>query len=131
MTESITLGNITQVLEGTQYFMDIIRREVDSIPVVDIIGEVDLYNTKEIKDLIDQMIKEGRYQIILNLEKVPFMDSSGIGTLVTAMYRLKKYHGNLKILKVVGSVAKVFKMTGMDAHLEIFEDETEAVNSYK
>lgn len=111
--------------------MELLRREVDSIPIIDIIGEVDLYNTKELKDLIDQLIKEGKYQIIINLEKVPFMDSSGIGTLVTSMYRLKKYHGNLKILKVVGSVAKVFKMTGMDAHLEIFENEEEAVKSFK
>lgn len=111
--------------------MDLIRREVDSIPIIDVIGEVDLYNTKELKDLIDQLIKEGKYQIIINLEKVPFMDSSGIGTLVTSMYRLKKYHGNLKILKVVGSVAKVFKMTGMDAHLEIYENEEDAVKSFK
>ncbi|MDX1958178.1 MAG: STAS domain-containing protein [Leptospiraceae bacterium] len=111
--------------------MEITQREVDSIPVIDIVGEVDLYNTKEIKDLIDQMIKDGKYQIVLNLEKVPFMDSSGIGTLVTGMYRLKKYHGNLKIVNIVGSVAKVFKMTGMDAHLEIFEDEKIAVQSFQ
>ncbi len=111
--------------------MDLIRREVDSIPIIDVIGEVDLYNTKELKDLIDQLIKEGKYQIIINLEKVPFMDSSGIGTLVTSMYKLKKYHGNLKILKIVGSVAKVFKMTGMDAHLEIYENEEDAVRSFK
>ena len=58
------------------------------------------------------------------------MDSSGIGTLVTGMYRLKKYHGNLKVVNIVGSVAKVFKMTGMDAHLEIFETEEEAVESF-
>ena len=111
--------------------MEIIKREVNSVPVIDIIGEVDLYNTKEIKDLIDQMIKDGKYQIVLNLQKVPFMDSSGIGTLVTGMYRLKKYHGNLKIVHIVGSVAKVFKMTGMDAHLEIFDNEEDAVNSFK
>lgn len=111
--------------------MELIRREVDSIPIIDIIGEVDLYNTKELKDLIDQLIKEGKYQIIINLEKVPFMDSSGIGTLVTSMYKLKKYHGNLKVLRVVGSVAKVFKMTGMDAHLEIFENEEDAIRSFK
>lgn len=111
--------------------MELLRREVDSIPIIDIIGEVDLYNTKELKDLIDDLIKEGKYQIIINLEKVPFMDSSGIGTLVTSMYKLKKYHGNLKVLKVVGSVAKVFKMTGMDAHLEIFDNEEDAVRSFK
>ena len=108
-----------------------IERENNSIQIIDIIGEVDLYNTKEIKDLIDDKIKQGKYQIILNLEKVPFMDSSGIGTLVTAMYRLKKYQGSLKILNIVGSVAKVFKMTGMDTHLEIFDKEEDAVKSFK
>ncbi|HNE11540.1 MAG TPA: STAS domain-containing protein [Leptospiraceae bacterium] len=77
--------------------MEMIERESNSIQIIDIIGEVDLYNTKEIKDMIDEKIKQGKYQIILNLLKVPFMDSSGIGTLVTGMYRLKKYQGSLKI----------------------------------
>ncbi len=108
-----------------------IERENNSIQIIDIVGEVDLYNTKEIKDLIDEKIKQGKYQIILNLAKVPFMDSSGIGTLVTGMYRLKKYQGSLKIINIVGSVAKVFKMTGMDTHLEIFDNEDEAVKSFK
>lgn len=111
--------------------MEIIQRENKTIPVIDIIGEVDLYNTKEIKDILDKMIQDGRYQIVLNLEKVPFMDSSGIGTLVTAMYKLKKYHGGLKVINTVGSVAKVFKMTGMDAHLEVFDSEDEAVESFE
>jgi anti-anti-sigma factor len=111
--------------------MEINRREIKNIPVIDIIGEVDLYNTKEIKDLIDVLIKEGHYNIVMNLENVPFMDSSGIGTLVTGMYKLKKYHGNLKVVNIVGSVAKVFKMTGMDSHLEIFTDEVEAVKSFE
>lgn len=111
--------------------MEMIERENNSIQIIDIIGEVDLYNTKEIKDMIDDKIKQGKYQIILNLLKVPFMDSSGIGTLVTGMYRLKKYQGSLKIVNIVGSVAKVFKMTGMDTHLEIFYSEEEAVKSFK
>lgn len=110
--------------------MEIIEREKDSIQIIEIIGEVDLYNTKELKDLIEDKIKQGKYNIILNLNKVPFMDSSGIGTLVTGMYRLKKYQGNLKITNIVGSVAKVFKMTGMDSHLEIFESEDDALKSY-
>jgi anti-anti-sigma factor len=110
--------------------MEMIEREVGIVEIIDVIGEVDLYNTKEIKDLIDEKIKQGKYNILLNLAKVPFMDSSGIGTLVTGMYRLKKYQGSLKIVNIVGSVAKVFKMTGMDTHLEIFDNEDDAVKSF-
>lgn len=111
--------------------MEILPRVVDSIPVLDIIGEVDLYNAKELKEAIDEIVKNQHYEIVINLEKVPFMDSSGIGTLVTSMYKLKKYHGNLKVSGISGSVAKVFKLTGMESHLEVFSSVQEAVASFK
>ncbi|MCC5814722.1 MAG: STAS domain-containing protein [Leptospira sp.] len=111
--------------------MEIIHREVDSYPVLDIDGEVDLYNAREIKEAIDSNVKAQRYEIVINLEKVPFMDSSGIGTLVTGMYKLKKYHGNLKVTGVGGSVAKVFKLTGMESHLEVHATVEDAVASFK
>ncbi len=111
--------------------MELSVREIDSIPVIDVFGEVDLYNAKSIKDAIDEKVKEQKYEIVVNLEKVPFMDSSGIGTLVTGMYKLKKYHGNLKVSGVNGSVAKVFKLTGMESHLEIFPTVEEAVSSFR
>ena len=71
--------------------MEIIVKESKSIPIIEIIGEVDLYNTKDLKDLFDQLIKQGKYKVVLNLKNVPFMDSSGIGTIVTSMYKLRKY----------------------------------------
>lgn len=111
--------------------MEVIHRDVDSYPVLDIEGEVDLYNAREIKEAIDQKVKAQQYEIIVNLEKVPFMDSSGIGTLVTGMYKLKKYHGNLKVTGVSGSVAKVFKLTGMESHLEVHPSVEDAVASFK
>jgi anti-anti-sigma factor len=111
--------------------MEIIQRTIDSFPILDIIGEVDLYNAREIKDALDVIMKSQKYDIIVNLEQVPFMDSSGIGTLVTGMYKLKKYHGNLLVTGVSGSVAKVFKLTGMESHLEVYPTVEEAVASYK
>jgi anti-anti-sigma factor len=111
--------------------MEILSKVIESIPVIEIIGEVDLYNAKDLKDAIEEFLKTQQYEIVIDLSKVPFMDSSGIGTLVTSMYKLKKYHGNLKVTGVSGSVAKVFKLTGMESHLEIFTSVQDAVNSFK
>ncbi len=105
------------------------EKTVDTIAIISLEGEVDLYNAKELKDVLDKKIRNQQYEIVVNLEKVPFMDSSGIGTLVTAMYKLKKYHGNLKVCSVHGSVAKVFKLTGMESHLEVYQSEQAAVDS--
>ncbi|MCC6276194.1 MAG: anti-sigma factor antagonist, partial [Leptospiraceae bacterium] len=45
-------------------------------------------------------------------------------------YRLKKYHGGLKVINITGSVAKVFKLTGMEQHLEVCKNEEEAISSF-
>lgn len=110
--------------------MEIIQRELNSIPIIEVIGEIDLYNTKDLKDIIDKMIQQKKYNIILNLKDVPFIDSSGIGTIVTSMYKLQKYNGNLKISNIYGSVAKVFKITHINTSIEIFQNDEEAVNSF-
>ncbi|XDD54680.1 STAS domain-containing protein [Leptospira sp. WS4.C2] len=109
--------------------MIILEKSSNQVAIISIEGEVDLYNAKELKDILDDKMRKHQYEIVVNLEKVPFMDSSGIGTLVTAMYKLKKYHGNLKVCSVHGSVAKVFKITGMESHLEVFDTEENAVIS--
>ncbi|TGK82341.1 anti-sigma factor antagonist [Leptospira noumeaensis] len=109
--------------------MIIREKSSNQVAIITIEGEVDLYNAKELKDILDDKMRKNQYEIVVNLEKVPFMDSSGIGTLVTAMYKLKKYHGNLKVCSVHGSVAKVFKLTGMESHLEVFDTEENAVLS--
>lgn len=111
--------------------MEIIERELNSIPIIEVIGEVDLYNSKDLKDLIDKLIQQGKYKIVINLKGVPFMDSSGIGTIVTSMYKLQKYEGNLKVASIHGSVAKVFKMTNINSSIEVYGNEEDAVNSYK
>ncbi len=110
--------------------MIIREKSSENICILEIEGEVDLYNAKEIKDILDEKIKAQIYEVVINLAQVPFMDSSGIGTLVTAMYKLKKYHGNLKVCSVHGSVAKVFKMTGMESHLQVYENEAEAIKAF-
>lgn len=110
--------------------MQISIREVDSIPVISISGEVDLYNAKEIKQVLDQKIQEGKYEIVVDVSEVPFMDSSGIGTLVTGMYKLRKYYGGLKVAGISGSVAKVFKLTGMESHLQVYESIEEAIQAF-
>lgn len=110
--------------------MEIKIRENNTVQIMEVSGEVDLYNAKELKDCLDNLIKEEKYQVIIDLGKVPFIDSSGIGTLVTGMYRLKKYHGGLKVINITGSVAKVFKLTGMEQHLEVCPNESEAIKAF-
>jgi len=111
--------------------MEISQREKDSITVLDIQGEIDLYNAPEIKDIIQKLIEAQKYNVIINLEKVSYIDSSGIGALISSLSNLKKYQGGLKIINVYASVKKVFELTKLTSFFEIYESESEALAKFK
>ena len=110
--------------------MDINTRSKNDIVILDITGEIDLYNAPEIKDIISSLINERKYNVIINLDKVTYIDSSGIGALISSLSNLKKYQGGLKIINVFASVRKVFELTKLTSFFEIFDSEDEAINSF-
>ncbi len=110
--------------------MEINQREKSGIVVLDITGEIDLYNAPEIKDIINQLIEAQKYNVIINLEKVTYIDSSGIGALISSLSNLKKYQGGLKIINVFASVRKVFELTKLTSFFEIFDKEDDALASF-
>ena len=111
--------------------MEISQREKESIIILDIQGEIDLYNAPEIKDTIQKLIEGQKYNIIINLEKVSYIDSSGIGALISSLSNLKKYQGSLKIINVYASVKKVFELTKLTSFFEIYDSEDEALSKFK
>lgn len=111
--------------------MDITTRSRGDIVLLDIVGEIDLYNAPEIKDIINKLIEVQKYNVIINLEKVSYIDSSGIGALISSLSNLKKYQGGLKIINVFASVRKVFELTKLTSFFEIFDSEEAALESFQ
>jgi anti-sigma B factor antagonist len=110
--------------------MDITKKTKGDIVILQILGEIDLYNAPEIKDIISKLIEERCYNVVIDLEKVSYIDSSGIGALISSLSNLKKYHGGLKIINVYASVRKVFELTKLTSFFEIFDSEEEAIQSF-
>ncbi len=110
--------------------MDIQTRTNGDIIILDINGEIDLYNAPEIKKNIKTQIDNGKHNIIVNLDKVSYIDSSGIGVLISSLSQLKKVGGGLKIINVYASVKKVFELTKLTSFFDIYENEQDAVQSF-
>ncbi len=110
--------------------MNISQRERDGIIIMDIQGEIDLYNAPEIKENVQKLIEKQKINIIINLEKVSYIDSSGIGSLISALSSLKKYHGNMKLVNLLSSVKKVFELTKLTNFFEIYKTENEALKAF-
>ncbi len=111
--------------------MEIQQREKDGVVILDIQGEIDLYNAPEIKETIQKLIDQQKYNVLINLAKVSYIDSSGIGALISSLSNLKKYQGALKITNVYASVKKVFELTKLTSFFEIYDSEEEALASFK
>ncbi len=102
--------------------MELKLRKAGKIYVIDVIGEMDLYNAFRLKDLVKKMIASGVSSYVLNLDQVPYMDSSGIGSLLYVNTELKKRGLPLRISGVKGSVRKVIELTRLVEHFPIVQD---------
>jgi len=90
--------------------------------VLDIVGEVDLYTAPALRDRIASLIDGGVRRLVVNLEEVGFLDSSGLGVLIGALRRLKEHDGVLWIVCNEGSTLKVLTVTGLDKVFQIHTD---------
>jgi len=109
--------------------MEIRDREEKGFVILDISGEIDLYNAPEIKEFINKKIEEQKYNIVINFQEISYIDSSGIGALISTLSNLKKYQGTLKITNIHDSVKKVFELTKLTSFFEIYDNVETALNS--
>ena len=82
------------------------------------------------KDVIFSQIELGAKRIIIDMEDVYYIDSSGIGVFISALGVFKKVNGKICFVKVTEPVKKVFELTKITSFFQIFTSETEAVDKF-
>jgi len=105
--------------------MDIEVKEYnDDITIVSIEGKIDLYAAPFLKNKIIELLDMEK-KIIFDMSDVPYIDSSGMGILVSIKQKLKN-SANLKFFNLQEAVAKLFKLTRMDTYFEVFGNFSDA-----
>jgi anti-sigma B factor antagonist len=107
--------------------MDLKIRKNDQIYIIDITGEMDLYNSYKIKELFLKMVEKKIENFIINLNDVEYMDSSGIGALIYITSTVKKMNLKLALTNIRGSVKKVMELTKLTGFFPITGTVEEAV----
>lgn len=93
-------------------------------------GEVNLFNCPEVKESIDDLVNRGRTRIILNLEQVSFIDSSGLGALISGHTNLRNHGSALRLACVPSNIMKTFELTNLQTFFGIFDTEERALQSF-
>jgi len=109
----------------------ITTREVGHVTIVDINGRITLgEETGKLRDTVRQLIAADKKKIVLNLAKVDYIDSSGVGELVSGYTAVKNAGGELKLLSLTKKVQDVVNVTKLYTVFDIKDDEFSAVKSF-
>jgi anti-sigma B factor antagonist len=107
------------------------NRQVDGITVVDMSGRITLGEGSVIlRDSIRDLIGKGQKRILLNLGDVTYIDSSGIGELVSAFTAVRREGGELKLLNLTKKVHDLLQITKLYTVFDIKDDEATAIQSF-
>ena len=106
--------------------MELKIRKNGDVYIIDVNGEMDLYNSYKLKELV-KMIEKNIKIFIINLEQVDYIDSSGIGALIYISSTIKKMNLKLAISNIHGSVKKVIELTKLMGYFPIANSVEEAL----
>jgi anti-sigma B factor antagonist len=106
-------------------------RQVGGVTIVDISGRIELgEESAAVRDMVCDLLTEGHKQILLNLGDVHYIDSSGLGALVSSFTSVRKQGGELKLLNLTEKVTDLMQMTRLYTVFDVKNDEAEAVKSF-
>jgi anti-sigma B factor antagonist len=88
--------------------------EIAGWTVVSVYGEVDVATSPQLREQLIQLVGEGRTRLVLDLEGVDFLDSTGLGTIVSALKRARTHGGDLRLVCTEARITRLFEITGLD-----------------
>jgi len=96
--------------------MDLTLTERESPPfhVVEVSGEIDVYTAPRLREVVVSAIESGHTRLVIDIEDVAFLDSTGLGVLVGALKRVRADNGSLDIICTSERLLRIFAITGLD-----------------
>ena len=112
--------------------LTIASREVDGVAVLDLSGRITLgEGSVQLRDEVRSLISKGKKNILLNMGDVNYVDSSGLGELVSAYTTAKNQQAEVKLLCLTKKVHDLLQLTKLYTVFDIYDDEASAITSFK
>jgi anti-sigma B factor antagonist len=107
-------------------------RQIDGVNIVDCSGRITLgEGSVVLRDVVKDLLNKGQKKILLNLGEVNYIDSSGIGELVSAFTTVRNQGGELKLLNLTKKVHDLLQITKLYTVFDVKDDEASAVKAFR
>jgi anti-sigma B factor antagonist len=101
-------------------------RETAGLCVVDVGGEIDVYTSPKLRERLVALVGEGAHRLVIDLEDVEFIDSTGLGVLVGVLKRIRARDGSMSLVCSQDGLLRVFRITGLENVFTIYASLEEA-----
>ena len=96
-------------------------RDAGGKTIVAVGGEIDVYTAPKLRDKITELVAAGNYDILVDMEEVEFLDSTGLGVLVGGLKKVRAHDGSLELVCNQDRLLKIFRITGLDSVFDIYD----------
>jgi len=107
--------------------MEIDFRELGDHKIIEVSGEVDLYNVSELKKALFSITDGNYHSVIVDLKNVNYMDSSGIGALVAGQKKMRAHNGKFGLMNIHEDVLNILRLATLDKFFKIYDTEEEII----
>jgi anti-sigma B factor antagonist len=97
--------------------------------VVEVTGEIDVYTAPKLREQLAELVDAGRHDIVVDMQGVEFLDSTGLGVLVGGLKRVKQHDGSMNLVCTQERILKIFRITGLTKVFPIYDSVAAAVAS--
>jgi anti-sigma B factor antagonist len=95
--------------------------------VVAVGGEIDVYSAPKLRERLITLVDSGSYHLIVDMEAVEFLDSTGLGVLVGGLKRVRAHDGWIDLVCTQGRILRIFRITGLSRVFSIYDSVADAV----
>jgi len=95
--------------------------------VLSVGGEIDVYTAPQLRQRLIELVEQGSQHIVVDMEQVEFLDSTGLGVLVGGLKRVRALDGSLRLVCAQERILKIFRITGLEKVFGIYATVDEAV----
>jgi anti-sigma B factor antagonist len=85
----------------------------DGLTVINVEGEIDVYTAPKLREKLIDLVNKGKFHLLVDMEKVEFLDSTGLGVLVGGLKRVRAHDGSLELVCTQERILKIFRITGL------------------
>src|SRR5437667_12165004 len=107
--------------------LELATTERDQQTVLTVRGEIDVYTAPRLRQAIVDLVDAGSVNLVIDMEKVDFLDSTGLGVLVEGLKRVRTRGGNLTLVITQDKILKIFDITGLNKAFPVYGSRDEAV----